>query len=111
MRLEHLPMLLGILVALVGVGLLADARLADPADVPLERRRRARMERHRVGEGIVGAGVLCMAAALIGGDDWRFGTLAVILGVALVVTGAVLNRKYLRELFAHRGPARRRPEG
>ena len=34
-----------------------------------------------------------------------------ILGAILLVAGAVLNRRYLRELFAFRGPARRRPEG
>jgi hypothetical protein len=114
MRLEHVPLILGVLVSALGIGLIVDAWLADDASVPQERRRRARAERHRVGEGVVGAGVLCMASALIGGDSWRFGTLAVILGALLLVTGAVLNRRYLRELFAFRGPARRRrrrPEG
>ena len=111
MRLEHVPIILGVLVGVLGVGLIVDAWLADDASVPLERRRRARAERHRVGEGIVGAGVLCMASILIGGDGWRFGTLTTILGAILLVAGAVLNRRYLRELFAFRGPARRRPEG
>ena len=111
MRLEQIPLVLGVLVGVLGIGLIADAWLADGAQVPQERRRRARADRHRVGEGIVGAGVLCMAAALIGGDSWRFGTLVVILGALLLVAGAVLNRRYLRELFAFRGPARRRPDG
>jgi hypothetical protein len=110
MRLEHVPIILGVLVGVLGLGLIVDAWLADDPSVPLERRRRARAERHRVGEGIVGAGVLCMASSLVGGDDFRFGTLVVILGALLLVAGAVLNRRYLRELFAFRGPARRRPD-
>jgi hypothetical protein len=107
MRLELIPVILGLVVALVGVGLLADAWLADTALVPRERRRRVRAERHRGGEAVVGVGTLCMAAALIGRDSWRFGNLAVLTGAALLLTGAFLNRRYLRELLTFRGPARR----
>ena len=46
-------------------------------------------------------------AALIGSDEWRFGTLAVLAGVVLLGTGAWLNRDYLRELFLFRGASRR----
>ena len=111
MRLEHLPILFGILVGLVGAGLIGDAWLGDSVAVLRERRRRVRTEPHKGGEAIVGVGVLCMAAALIGRDAWRFGTVAVILGAVLVVVGAVLNRKYLAELLTFRGAARRSEAG
>ena len=107
MRLELIPVILGLVVALVGVGLLADAWLADGALVPRERRRRVRAERHRGGEAVVGVGTLCMAAALIGRDSWRFGNLAVLTGAVLLLAGAYLNRRYLREVLTFRGPARR----
>jgi hypothetical protein len=111
MRLEHLPILFGILVGLVGAGLIGDAWLSDGVAVLRERRRRVRAEPHKGGEASVGVGVLCMAAALIGRDAWRFGTVAVILGAVLVVVGAVLNRKYLAELLTFRGAARRSDVG
>ena len=111
MRAELIPVLLGVLVALVGAAFLADARLPDSPRSGSERRRRVRAERSRRGEAIVGVGVLCMAGALIGRDGWRYGALAVMLGTALVIAGGVMNRRYLREVFAFRGPARRVEEG
>ena len=111
MRLEHLPILLGILVGLVGMGLVGDAWLADAVPVLRDRRRRVRAVLHRGGETAIGIGVLCMAAALIGRDGWRYGTLAVVLGTLLLIAGAVLNRTYLRELLTFRGAARRSEEG
>ena len=111
MRLEHLPILLGILVGLVGAGLIGDAWLGDSVAVLRERRRRVRTEPHKLGEAIVGAGVLCMGAALVGRDAWRYGTVAVLLGTVLVLVGAILNRKYLGELLTFRGAARRSETG
>ena len=107
MRLEHLPIILGILVGLVGASLLADAWLPDNTFVLHDRRRRQRAERHRGGEAMVGVGALCVAAAFIGRDSWRYGTVAVLLGTVLVVAGAILNWRFLRELITFRGAARR----
>jgi hypothetical protein len=107
MRIELIPLIVAAVVALVGLGLLADAWLPEDFYVTHERRRRRRAERHRVGEGLVGGGVLALAGALAGRDIWRYGTVAVLVGVVLVVAGAVLNWRYLRELLAFRGPARR----
>lgn len=107
MRLEQIPILLGVLVALVGLGLVLDAQLPDGFRPTRERRRRERAERNRVGETCVGLGVLCVAAALIGRDTWRFGTVSVLVGVVLLGIGGWLNRVYLRELLLFRGPARR----
>lgn len=56
----------------------------------------------------MGAGMAAMAAALIGRDTWKFGTVAVLVGVALVLAGGVLNRAYLKETLLNRGAARRR---
>ena len=111
MRAELIPVILGVLVGLVGLALLADARLPEGAGVLRERRRRARAERSRAGEAMVGVGTLCLAAALIGRDAWRYGTVAVLLGALLLVAGAVMNWRYLRETISFRGPARRTSEG
>ncbi|HEY0970239.1 MAG TPA: hypothetical protein VGE02_04585 [Gemmatimonadales bacterium] len=111
MRLEQLPILLGAVMALIGLAIVGDAFVADRGGPPLaERRRRARTERDRVGEGAVGLGVLCMAAALAGRDTWAYGNVAVIAGAILLVTGAFLNLRFIRELVLYSGPARRQPE-
>ena len=107
MRAETIPLILGILVALIGAGLIADAWLPEHVLYRSERRRRARAERHLGGEAAIGFGVLCMAAALLGRDTWRYGTVAVIVGTLLFVTGAWLNRAYLRERISNRGELRR----
>ena len=107
MRIELVPLIVAAVVALVGLGLLADAWLPEDYYVTHERRRRRRTERHRGGEALVGAGVLALAGALVGRDSWRYGTVAIIVGVLLLAAGAVLNWRYLRELLAFRGPARR----
>ena len=108
MRFEQLPLVIGGLVALVGLLLLADAWLPERARLyARDRRRRVRTERHRVGEALVGLGVVAMGGALIGRDAWRWSTVVVITGAVLLVLGAVLNFRYLRETFAFRGRARR----
>lgn len=107
MRIEVVPFILAALFGLVGLGLVADAWLPEEYYVTHERRRRRRTERHRGGEGLVGLGILALAAALVGRDSWRYGTVAVIAGAVLVLVGAALNGRYLRELFSFRGPARR----
>ena len=109
-RVEIIPLILGVLVGLIGVGLLADAWLPEDFRGTGERRRREREERHLGGEAAIGIGVLCMAAALIGRDTWRYGTLAVIAGAVLAVIGGWLNRRFLRDRIVNRG-ALRRAEG
>lgn len=111
MRLEHFPILLGLLVGVIGVALIADAWLPNDMLVSQERRRRQRAERHRAGEALVGVGTLCLAAALIGRDTWRYGTLSVLIGTVLLVAGGALNHQFLREVLFFRGPARRTTEG
>ena len=107
MRLEQIPLLIGIVVAILGLGLVLDAQLPDGMVPSRERRRRERAERHRGGETLVGLGILALAASLIGRDTWRYGTVAVLIGVILLAVGGWLSREHLRELFAFRGPARR----
>lgn len=48
-----------------------------------------------------------MAAALIGRDTWRWGTVSVLAGSSLLIIGAIMNRKYLKEVLLFRGAARR----
>ena len=107
MRVETIPLVLGILVALVGLGIIADAWLPEHVLHRSERRRKARAERHLGGEAAIGLGMLCMAAALIGRDTWTYGTVAVIAGTVLFVVGAWLNRVYMKERIANRGALRR----
>jgi hypothetical protein len=107
MRLEQIPLFIGVIVAILGLGLVLDAQLPDGFSQSRERRRRERAERDRPGETLVGLGVIAMAAALIGRDQWRFGTISVLAGIVLLGLGAWLNREYLRELFLFRGAARR----
>ena len=111
MRLEHIPVILGILLALVGVALLADAWVEDGAIVPVERRRRARTPRHARGEAAIGVGIVLVASAMIAQDAWRYGTLAVLLGTGLILVGAVLNRAFIRDAIMNRGAARRSDGG
>ena len=111
MRLEHLPLILGVLIGILGVALMADAWIPDDTFVSSERRRRQRAERHRTGEGLVGIGTLCLAAALIGRDTWRYGTLTILIGAILLAIGVGLNHRFLREVLFFRGPARRAREG
>ena len=108
MRIEVIPLILGVVVGLVGLGLLFDAWTVDEIIVKRERRRRPRLERNRGGEAAVGLGVLCMAAAFIGRDTWPYSILAVIFGSILLLYGVVRNRAFLGQMISNRGALRRR---
>lgn len=98
MRLEDFPLLLGVLTAVAGAVVVADAWAPDAADLPFERRRRERPARHRAGEGIFGAGLLLLALALLGGDRWAYTNLVIGGAVVLVIVGTALNVRYFRGL-------------
>jgi hypothetical protein len=107
-RVETIPLILGGIVALIGLAILADAWL--PEDHPVrgaERRRSERTERSKGGEAAIGLGVLCMAAAIVGRDTWDYVIVAMIAGTALFVLGAFANRHYLRDRVTNRGALRR----
>ena len=110
MRLELLPIIFGALVALAGVGLIADAWLPD-RDLLLarERRRRMRAERNRRGEAMIGLAVILIGAALIGRDAWTLTPWLAGVACLLIVIGALMNRRYMREQLDYRGAARRDP--
>ena len=110
MRIETVPLILGVLIAMLGIGIMFDAWTPDATLAAGERRRRPRVERHRNGEAMIGVGVLGLAAAFIGRDNWRYSILVVIVGALFLVVGAVLNGRYLREMFVNRGPLRRRDQ-
>jgi hypothetical protein len=107
MRLEQLPILLGVLIALVGLTILLDAWQTGGVAPLRERRRRTRAVPHKAGQTLVAIGTLCMAAALMGRDTWRWGTISVLAGAVLLIIGAIMNRKYLKEVLLFRGAARR----
>jgi len=110
MRIEIIPLIVGGLMALIGLGLVFDAWTPDEIIVKRERRRRPRTERNRGGEAFIGLGVLCMAGAFLGRDTWRYSVIAVIAGTTMLLIGAVLNRRYLADRVSNRGALRRRPE-
>lgn len=107
MKLEQFPILLGVLVGLFGLTILLDAWQAGGVAPLRERRRRTRAVPNKGGQTLVALGTLCMAAALIGRDTWRWGTICVLSGSALLVIGALMNRAYLREVLLFRGATRR----
>lgn len=107
MRLEQIPVLLGILVALIGAALIYDALTSDGARPFKERRRRVRASLDKSGEMLVAGGCFCEGAALIGRDTWRWGTVMVIAGAVMLFAGALLNRQFLKEMLLFRGAARR----
>lgn len=109
MKLEQFPVLLGIIVLLIALAIAYDA-MSPPEKRPFrERRRRQRADLNRGGELLVAFGTASLAAALIGRDSWRYGTIAVFLGAVLLIIGASLNRPFLRELLLFRGASRRAP--
>lgn len=107
MKLETFPLILGGLVALLGIALILDGWLDDFTVLRRERRRRPRRERDRMGEILMGIGVLGMAAAFIGRDVWRYRIVAAIAGAIFLLWGMLKNGKYLREVLVNRGAKRR----
>jgi hypothetical protein len=106
-KLEQFPILIGIFVILVALAIAYDS-MSPPERRPFrERRRRQRADLNRGGELLVAMGTASMGAALIGRDVWRWGTIAVLLGAALLVVGAGMNRPFLREMLLFRGASRR----
>jgi hypothetical protein len=108
MPLETIPLILGALVGLLGLGLLFDAWTPDEIIVKRERRRHPRVERSRAGETWIGLGIIGMAAAFIGRDTWRYSVIAVIAGAAFLLLGVLLNWRYLGSRVSNRGALRRR---
>jgi hypothetical protein len=100
MRLEILPLVLGVVVGLIGLGLVFDAWAPDHVVISSERRRRPRRGRDRGGEALVGLGVIALAAALLGRDTWRYTTVAVIAGAVLLLWGLKRSGSYVRGIFA-----------
>ena len=107
MKLEQFPIILGVMVALIGLTIALDAWQAGGVAPLRERRRRTRAMPHKAGQTLVALGTLCMAAALIGRDTWRWGTISVLAGSTLLIVGAIMNRQYLKEVLLFRGAARR----
>ena len=111
MRIEYVPIILGVVVGLLGVGLVADAWLPDrdPSLHVRERRRRARAERSRGGEAAVGLAIIVLGVALIGRDQWDWSPWLVGFAVVLLAVGGILNRRYFRQELDFRAAARRDP--
>jgi len=99
MRIEALPLILGGLLGLIGLGLLFDAWAEDGIWKSIERRKRPRLERDRKGEALLGLGVLAMAAAFIGRDTWKYSVVTVIAGSVLMLWGIKRNGAYLRSVM------------
>jgi hypothetical protein len=107
MKIEQFPLLLGVLVGLAGLTILLDAWQAGGVAPLRERRRRTRAVPNKGGQTLIALGTMCMAAALLGRDTWRWGTISVLTGAVLLILGATMNRVYLKEVLLFRGAARR----
>jgi hypothetical protein len=110
-RLELIPVVLGVLVLLVAAAIVYDAIRPDDPRPHTERRRRQRAELDIPGEWLVGLGTACLGVSLIGNELWRWTTIAVISGIVLIVLGAILNRDFLKEMLLFRGRSRRSERG
>jgi hypothetical protein len=110
MRLEFLPVLIGVIVVLMGAAIVFDAVSPASARPKRERRRRQRAEINTVGEWFVALGTIALGASLIGNEVWRWTTVMVLAGIVLLTTGALMNREFLREMLLFRGAARRTQE-
>ena len=108
MRVEQIPIVAGVLVGLLGLALLFDAWTPDEIIIRRERRRSPRVSRDRNGEAWAGLGVLCMAAAFIGGDTWPYSVVAVVAGTLALLYGTWRSRAYLGERISRRGALRRK---
>ncbi len=107
MRLEQIPIVLGVIVLLVALAIGYDALSPEERRPFRERRRRRRADLNRGGELLVALGTASMGVALIGRDTWRWGNIVVFAGVALLIAGTLLNRRFLKELLLFRGASRR----
>jgi hypothetical protein len=105
-RIEYVPIIIGILIVLLAAGVAWDAWGSERMGPMRERRRRRRASVDSTGEGIAAIGMAFLGVALIG-RDWRFETLTVLIGTILVVWGGIRNRAYIREALLFRGAARR----
>lgn len=106
MRVEDIPIYLGVVVVLLGAALVWDAWGPQSIGPMRDRRRRRRAAIDVRGELAAGLGISLLGVALIG-RDWRFETLTVLAGMLGVMVGALRNGKYFREVFLFRGSARR----
>ncbi len=98
MRLETLPIILGVLVGAAGFALIADSVIRDGTFIAAERRREARAERSLWGEALIGAGLIAIAIALVSGDSWRYTTIAILSALILCAAGVALNWRYVRAM-------------
>jgi hypothetical protein len=108
MRIELLPIAIGLLGVAIGIVLVVDAAVADGRFIPVERRRRARSPRNSLGEGLLGAAIVLLGTSLLGGDSWPYTTLSVLIAVALGAAGVAMNWHYLRDMAV--APGRRSGE-
>ena len=108
MRIELLPVLLGLLAVGIGIVLLVDAAVPDGTFISVERRRGSRSPRNGLGEGLLGAAIILLGASLIGRDSWPYTTLSVLIAFALGAAGVAMNWHYLRDMAV--APVRRSGE-
>ena len=106
MSVYEVPVLLGAVVILMGLGIIWDSWGPQTIGPMRDRRRRRRATIDLKGEFVAGVGIVLLGAALIG-SDWRFETVTILAGALCILVGALRNRKYFLEVFTFRGAARR----
>jgi uncharacterized membrane protein YraQ (UPF0718 family) len=108
MTLEQIPLIIGAIISLIGIAICFDSYFPRLIPAFRERRRRTRAELNQKGEFLLGIGAICMGAAVMGRDTWKFTTVSVIAGALLVIIGGILNRAYVMEMLFFRGASRRK---
>lgn len=108
MTLEQIPLIIGAIISLIGIAICFDSYFPRLIPAFRERRRRTRVELNQKGEFLLGIGAICMGAAVMGRDTWKFATVSVIAGALLVVIGGILNRGFVKEMLFFRGASRRK---
>lgn len=106
MWIEILPRIVGAVALPVGLWLLVDAFLPERPPA-VERRRRPRAPRSRVGQALFALGVLVLAGTLAVGESWHDATRGVIVASVFLVAGVAFDARHLAGFLAGSSRARR----
>jgi hypothetical protein len=102
---DILPFVGGLIAAVAGGALIADAALTDEVLLG-ERRQVLRAQRSRAGQGCLGGSLVCTAIILLSGGSSPLAIALTFVGSALLAIGVGLNWRYLAERITgppHRG--------
>lgn len=109
MRPETIPLILGFLFALLGLGLIIDAWFGPHLFKGKERRRSRRATLSVTSQACLGIGTLSLGFALASRDTGRFTHIAIFVGLAYLIFAIAKSHQYIWQWLTSRGAERRRP--